>query len=135
VKTLKLIRRVIKQQVRRQRARHKNAVRQAQINQRKAAVAQRAIARQAPKKTAGDLIDSGEWMVPEGGQIDPSMIMEAQWSHDNGWEYVPARTRSRSRTPVDPSVGAEPCRGKTKDGSPCQRIGNCPIPSHKRNKV
>jgi hypothetical protein len=48
--------------------------------------------------------------------------------------YSPARVQPKNRSSANGGP-AERCNGKTKDGTPCERLGKCPIKSHAANKV
>lgn len=128
-KLMKQVRRSIKKRA----AKHRAAVRQAQANAKKTERAQKAIAKDQPKVTAGELLGSGDWKW-EGSGLSPDTVMEAVWG-ENRWEYVPAKTTPRKTTRAASEKEPEQCRGETKNGTPCQRIGNCPVRSHKKNKV
>lgn len=126
--------RYLKKFIKTRQAAHRSKVRQAKALAKKSAKAQTVIGKSMKPQRAGDLVGSGDWEW-EGSGMDPDTIVEAQWG-ENGWEYVPAKSQ-RKRAALTAPAGGHPdtCRGKTKDGSPCQRIGKCPIASHKRNKV
>lgn len=128
----RLVRRVTKA-IKKRKVKHAAAVRQAKAIANKTARAQTAIGK-TERVRAGDLVGSGDWKW-EGSGMDADTIVEPRWT-GSGWEYVPVKRQTRKVALAnDPELTAQMCRGRTKDGTPCQRIGNCPVKSHKRNKV
>jgi hypothetical protein len=132
MKTGRLVRRV-KKAIKKRQAKHREAVRQAKAVSRKVEKAQAEVVKSS-RVRAGDLVGSGDWKW-EGSGMSPDTIVEPVLV-DGRWEYVPAKVQPRKAALAnDPESAPAQCRGRTKDGSPCQRIGNCPVKSHKRNKV
>lgn len=128
----RLVRRV-KKAINKRKAVHRAKVRQAKINANKLEKAQAEI-RKTYRVRAGDLVGSGEWQW-EGSGMSPDTIVEPVMG-PNGWEYVPAKTQPRKAALAnDPDSAPAQCRGRTKNGTPCERIGNCPVKSHKKNKM
>lgn len=128
----KLTRRVTRY-IKKRKAAHRLAVKNAKMIANKTTRAQNTVAK-TERVRAGDLVGSGDWQW-EGSGMDADTVMELSWTGSR-WEYIPSKRQPRKVALAnDPSLTAKMCRGRTKDGSPCQRIGNCPVKSHKRNKV
>lgn len=119
----KIIRRVKKSNTKR-RVRNRAAIAQA-----KRAVGAQARVQKESRRTAEEVMADGgfEW---EGSGLDPKTLMEPVMG-DKGWEWHPVQKKPR-KTAASGNFQAEVCGAKTKDGTPCQRRGKCPIPSHRK---
>jgi hypothetical protein len=105
------------------------------------------------RTTAGALRSTGQY-VWEGDGLPDATVMEPVRT-TNGWEWVPAKQQPagvrrqintyhtkgfenvrpdiRTRRPGDGhwAEAAKTCGAPTKDNTPCERTGDCPIQSHR----
>lgn len=127
----------------RTRQRRKRAV--AQRAAKKASTAAQTRIRRESRTTAGKLRATGDY-VWEGNGLPDATVMEPVRT-TNGWEWVPAKQQPagvrrwvnndyrpdiRTRRPGDGhwAEAASTCGAPTKDHTPCERLGDCPIKSH-----
>lgn len=105
---------------------NRKAKRQAAIKQARANVRNAELIRKQHRTTAGEIKATGEFEW-EGAGLPDSTVMEPVMGK-NGWEWHPVKTRATS------TRSAQRCGAPTKDGKTCSRLGNCPIPAHKRHR-
>lgn len=122
----------IKKSVRKYQSRQRANNRAALAQARRTVRAQNEVRRQS-RRTADEIQAEGGF-VWEGEGLPGKTLMEPVMG-DNGWEWVPVTVqprRGRSGAQTGSQSAAQPCGAPTADGTPCQRLGNCPIPSHKK---
>lgn len=124
------IRKSVRKYRTRQRAKNRAALQQAK----KMVKAQDEI-RRSSRRTADEIQAEGGF-VWGGAGLPGNTVMEPQMG-DNGWEWVPITVqprRGRNGAQNRSQSTAQPCGARTADGTPCQRLGNCPVPSHKKTR-
>ena len=100
----------------------------------KAAAAQTRITRDS-RTTAGELRASGafEW---QGSGMPDTTVMQPVRAEGGGWEWVPVTNRQGQPVTRRPAAlknaanVSQKCGAPTKDKTPCERLGDCPIRSH-----
>jgi hypothetical protein len=119
-----LFRLVVKKVRANRKAKRQAAIKQAKLNARHAEQI-----RKQHRTTAGELKATGnfEW---EGAGLPDSTVVEPVMG-PNGWEYHPVKTPTRTTKSVQ---SAQRCGAPTKDGGTCDRMGNCPVPAHKKHR-